>query len=1374
MKKGKRRMKPVLIGALALMMATPFNVLAAGPPQVPTQKDQIQKINSQMIDQVKTLLGKQDTAYIDKGLDTKTTKLVKVIVELKESTQQGIAAQSIEAQQNTLIQSFNKQGLGITVGRTYQTVFNGMSMTIPGNKISELAANQNVKAIYQDDVVTATPINSDEESDGAPYIGAHEMNDAGYTGKGMKVGVIDTGIDYKHPDLMDAYKGGYDFVDNDKDPYETSPDDGYGSDGVTSHGTHVSGTIAGRNVSGHGVRGVAPEADIYAYRVLGAGGSGLMSTVIAGIEKSVEDGMDVINLSLGHNEPNPYSPDSIAVNNAILAGVTVVVSNGNSGAEGRYSVGSPGASDMAISVGASTLPSTRYTGDVTISYPDPSDTQKITNQQDSSATEPTAQTATKTTNFPIRVMAWNKNDGPEGYAKSLQGVPLVYVGNGDITGYKSNVKGKAVLIARGDIPLVDKINNAKAAGAVAAFIFNKDAATMGPLTYFLGAGDYPPTYSMSEEAGMELLKAIEAYPGKELTLDSLGTIQPVLEPGDDVASFSSRGPTANMNIKPDVVAPGVHIRSSVAKYGGDYTEAYEAWDGTSMAAPHVTGLSVLLKQAHPEYSPFDVKAALMNTAKVLETPKYTMFDQGAGRVQGYNALTTEALAMVLEQSKADGDRDEQYESADHYTGSVLFGSMEAYSNDPITKKKSVLLKDVAGKAQDYTVRYEMTAPENTNNVTLTTPDTVHVDANGETNFDVSVNVPAGTPTGEYQGYIYLTNTETGAESHLPFVSYVGDVDMGDGFLNVEVNNPNFSPDGNGVLDTLPINFELKDSAEVVIGELFDNNTGVYMGWAFGYIADEDHPALEAGKHTFEWDGTFSNPFYTGLAPDGSYSIALVGFSKYPKSESDVPFIKWVDSDLYLQTQAPNVIVKEADYVAQADTYHLTGRVEDLYTSHGKGDQVKVTYEMRHISDDFNVPHKFTYGFFFANADGTFEADIKVDSGYSIISILGTTPAFDYLGTPGIANPSRLNLHVGQPTQFFVTPNRDIKLGEEFDVTVDARYVKNFIGGDIEFMVEEESLKFLGAEATNEIKSHGDVSLVVKDLGVTGDILETYPIIGYPGPDPIPGEGSGTTGPMHSYKVGLALKGLVDGIDGNISYIKLKFKATSNIEKVNLDHPIMVNDSSIAVLKNGKEELVSQQFAVDGALALHAPNQNITGHVSSLSPEAIEGGADYSKKGIKVYASWDGYYNYYTNNYSGGNTVEGVVNPDGSFIIENLPADKTFTIRLLVPGHLPATMEGFQLLKNEEGYYVPSDVEVTWNSRMLAGNLNNDNKINLLDLAIVSRHYGMENPTVELGDINQDGVIDILDLSYVTTNYGQDNENNSGWGVTIPIPERPMN
>jgi hypothetical protein len=382
----------------------------------------------------------------------------------------------------------------------------------------------------------------------------------------------------------------------------------------------------------------------------------------------------------------------------------------------------------------------------------------------------------------------------------------------------------------------------------------------------------------------------------------------------------------------------------------------------------------------------------------------------------------------------------------------------------------------------------------------------------------------------------------------------------------------------------------------------------------------------------------------------------------------------------------------------------------------------------------------------------------------------TTPALNFGGGTGPNNGTYMHLHVGEPTQYFVNPDREINLGEEFAVTIDARYVKNFIGGDLGFMIDKSSMKFLGAEATEEVKAYGDVSIVVKDLGESEPPV-TFPIIG-PGPGPGPGDDFPPV-VMHGYKVGLALKGKTNGINGNIRYLKLKFKATSNIEKVNQTYPIVVTESSIVNLdQNGKEELTGT-FAVDGTIILNAPNQKISGHVNNLSPEAFESGADFSKKGIKVYASWGGYLDR-NNEYHNGITVEGVVNPDGTFVIDGLPADQTFTVRLFVPGHLPAVMDYLQLISNEDGVYVPGDVEVQWPNIMLAGNVNQDNYINILDLAIVSRNFGATNATAELGDINLDGAIDILDLSYVTANYDKYNENSLMAGISIPIPQRQIN
>jgi len=157
---------------------------------------------------------------------------------------------------------------------------------------------------------------------------------------------------------------GWDFIDDDADPVETtyeewknSGDPEFSFDGssyYTAHGSHVSGTIAAqqKNDVDYAVKGIAPEADLYAYRVLGPYGSGATNGIMAGIDKAVKDEMDVINLSLGMDANDPLSPISIAVNNAMLSDVVTVVAAGNAG-PGEQTVGSPGTAALSISVAAS-------------------------------------------------------------------------------------------------------------------------------------------------------------------------------------------------------------------------------------------------------------------------------------------------------------------------------------------------------------------------------------------------------------------------------------------------------------------------------------------------------------------------------------------------------------------------------------------------------------------------------------------------------------------------------------------------------------------------------------------------------------------------------------------------------------------------------------------------------------------------------------------------------------------------------------------------------------------------------------------------------------------------------------------------------------
>ncbi|SFB03777.1 MULTISPECIES: S8 family serine peptidase [unclassified Bacillus (in: firmicutes)] len=409
--------------------------------------------------------------------------------------------------------------------------------------------------------------------------GYFDRNNQRITGKGITVGVIDTGIDYNHPDLRRNYGGGRDLVDQDDDPMETLSSAG----APTLHGTHVAGIIAANGK----IKGVAPEAKIKAYRALGPGGSGTTEQVIAGIEQAIKDKVDVVNLSLGNSINGPDLPISLALNKAVDSGIVAVTSSGNSG-PGIWTVGSPGTATKAISVGASTP------------------VMKVPFLQKG---------GTGTTKLEAMAGAaeWNID-------RSLQ----IAEGGIGLKEDMKNVKNKLVVVKRGRLTFTEKARNALEAGAKAVLIYNN---TKGNFYGNLEEKLPIPVAAIPKKAGEELLRS-----------GGLARVH-LIEESDRLADFSSRGPvTSTWEIKPDVLAPGVAINSTVP--GG-----YMPLQGTSMAAPHVAGACALLKQAHPDWSPNQIKAALMNAAKPLVKSKelYRTYEQGAGRIQIKEALESQSL-----------------------------------------------------------------------------------------------------------------------------------------------------------------------------------------------------------------------------------------------------------------------------------------------------------------------------------------------------------------------------------------------------------------------------------------------------------------------------------------------------------------------------------------------------------------------------------------------------------------------------------------------------------------------------------------------------------------------------------------------------------
>jgi minor extracellular serine protease Vpr len=261
--------------------------------------------------------------------------------------------QSVQEQHKKFYTDLNQTKINSASGRVaepakilyeYLNVYNGFSIRASQSTIETLKGLDYVLDIIEDKMIFADDLESSK------IIGADKVwAELGVTGKNISIAIIDTGIDYNHQDLGGGLgekfkvKGGYDFVNNDTDPLDDN-----------GHGTHVAGIAA---ANGPGLKGVAPDANLYAYKVLSKEGSGYDSWVMAGIERVVDpdqnpatdDKHDVANMSLGR-PIGDSDPVSEAVNNAVLQGVTFVVSGGNSSDYGT--IGTPAISEYAITVAA--------------------------------------------------------------------------------------------------------------------------------------------------------------------------------------------------------------------------------------------------------------------------------------------------------------------------------------------------------------------------------------------------------------------------------------------------------------------------------------------------------------------------------------------------------------------------------------------------------------------------------------------------------------------------------------------------------------------------------------------------------------------------------------------------------------------------------------------------------------------------------------------------------------------------------------------------------------------------------------------------------------------------------------------------------------
>lgn len=563
----------------------------------------------------------------------------------------------------------------------YDTLFNGLALQISPGKLEKMSSLKFIKDIHPAQMYQAISETLQMRNSEAVFPAA--LNTTKYTGKGVKVGVIDTGIDYNHPDLAINYAGGYDLVDLDDDPMETTEKDG---DGIpTIHGTHVSGIIAANGK----IKGVAPDAKIYAYRALGPGGSGSSVQIIAAMEQAMEDGVDIINLSLGNTVNVPDYPMSKAVNRAVDLGIAVVIANGNDGPS-NWTVGSPATASKAIAVGASV------------------DTQTIPYLYEPKGNK-------------ILALTPMQGSQPWKLEKDYQMV---------LADESSDLKDNIALVERSDISFYETANKAQQAGAIAVVIFNNDEKN------FQGSienGESPikiPVASISKQDG-EWLRT-------QLQMDQIFIDTKYKQTKKRIAPFSSRGPvTMNWEIKPDVLAPGANIISTVP--GDDYQEL----QGTSMAAPHVTGAIALIKEAKPDWSNEQIIGALKTTAKQILTEKGQPIDpiiQGVGEIQIEKALQTDTIIQ---------------------NPLLTYGKPSSYKE---TKTTQLKIKNTANKKQHYS----FDIPKHQQGLTWKIPQSFSLEKGESKTLPIELNITTQQLDKKiHQGW--LTLHQEREEYHIPYV-----------------------------------------------------------------------------------------------------------------------------------------------------------------------------------------------------------------------------------------------------------------------------------------------------------------------------------------------------------------------------------------------------------------------------------------------------------------------------------------------------------------------------------------------------------------------------------------------------------------------------
>lgn len=875
---------------------------------------------------------------VDAGKDPNEVVRAMVVTDVPAAVEQAgnadytAAVQSAESKTLRSQESIIRQARRITgnsvINRTGYLV-SAFSMNMTRSQMKQVAALDGVVSVsevtsYQARMTTAKDMTSAME--------LWKAENGGNTGEGIVVAVIDSGINYTHPDMqmrqdarlkytkadMEAKIAalGYGKYYTDKVPFGFSyvDEDDINNRQVT-HGLHVSGIVAANgDQENGGVAGVAPDAQLFAMQVFGSTGSGFNDDIIRAVEDSVKLGADILNLSLGGTAGFYSDADYLqkALAYAEENGAVVCVAAGNDGTS---------ASDTGVNTndwgvidtGAVSNPAT-YPGALSVA------------SVDNSMLRGKSVTITSGEDTVYSGVVMDFSQGNHTDWTSLGEVPILEFGYGDLfedifPKLSTLPEGPYVaLVQRGkDISFEDKINYLMGmCHASAVIVYNNEATDQVPANVSAESASQYTAMMVSGSTGAKLMELAAA--GAKVRFDGLkDVVYPNEATGGKVSTFSSWGSTPTLDIKPEISAPGGNILS-VSR-----GEKYEEMSGTSMATPYVSGCAALVLESlqkslaggglvlgDTSLNTF-VKNTLMNTADPIYDGSviFSVRQQGSGMIDPlsaaenrvlvtYNGLASVALKEVGSTASFTLTLTNYGASAASYslassavytdvTGSDGSYGMELLSGASVTYDKASVTVPAGGTAQ---VTGTLTIP-------ASAAKNHFVEAFVSLEGDVDLSVPVMGFYGDWYGSERIVDLPAWDEDNILTNYYenlpVTTVAAGGSYAGYDTENLTtdpqhiaFSPNGDGDFDTAqPILGLLRSSQEITVDVLDGNGQVVRqinhrenVAKTLAMDANESRSPITLLSGGTQGDGTWDGTRYDGatgqyvLCGEGQYTLRV--------------------------------------------------------------------------------------------------------------------------------------------------------------------------------------------------------------------------------------------------------------------------------------------------------------------------------------------------------------------------------------------------------------------------------------------------------------------------------------------------------------------